>query len=208
MEKKEKLIAQISDKNEQIINFLFDYSYDDFSIFGLLGRNLTLINYGLKENNEIFIDKALHNIERMQPSLTAKLSNLSIYSDGLVSFGVLLDYIEKHQVADFDQTIFKITGFSAYQSGKYMLQKNNLDFIAGATGIGFYYSHRMDKCEYSHKYLTEWVSKTFELTKNGIKIYDVHLSSKSENIINLGLAHGLTSVLKLALKLNKITVVR
>ena len=44
------ILNKIIKKNDSIINFLMNYNENDLSIFGLLGINLTLINYGINNN--------------------------------------------------------------------------------------------------------------------------------------------------------------
>ena len=52
------ILNQITKKNDSIINFLMDYNENDLSIFGFLGINLTLINYGINKNDENHISES------------------------------------------------------------------------------------------------------------------------------------------------------
>jgi len=198
------ILNQIIKKNDCIIDFLMDYNKNDLSIFGILGINLTLINYGINKNDESYISKALQNIENIQSKLQNNIKTISVYGQGLISLGVFIDYIEKYQIADIDSNLLKVIIYSGFQNGTLLLKSNNLDFVAGATGIGFYFVNKIQKVNFAHNFLSEWVNKTYNLTKNKIIVYDKHLSNNNKKIINLGLAHGLTNILKLALKLNKI----
>lgn len=92
------------------------------------------------------------------------------------------------------------------QSSLVLLKNNNYDFLHGATGIFYYllYSRNEEIFQFFRRYfsLINQLIKEGD-TKRVLPLYDFKTGRLNEAQVNLGLAHGIASILKFAIQCYK-----
>ena len=178
---------------------------------GLMGGDFGKIMYlyecsriekDMEREADMMLDK-LFGTYRIRPYLTT-------YCNGLSGFGIGLQLLEKGgyiqgascQMSEFDSRL--------HYALRYYLVEGNIDFLHGATGLGFYF---IDRIGYSEEIAEEslrlYIDRLFEtaLEENSddgphtIKwIFDRHTAIKR---YNMSLSHGISSIAILLSKIVK-----
>lgn len=158
---------------------------------GECGKILFLFEYGkVFEKKEVF---ALINtkLEKIFNEVNSGNFDYS-YSEGLAGLGWLFNYLAKNDRNGFDFTD-SLELFDEILPN-IMLKKfkqNDFDFINGALGIANYLMLRLDS-----KQVTNALQKSIAILKNNKKGFASWISNEgSETVYNLGLAHGIPSIL-------------
>ncbi len=197
----QKLSLSVDKKTHEIADILLEFDYKNFNDIGLLGGLSGVIpflfEYGNFYNKTEFIELAesyIYNIiEKIQnPHIPIDLS----FSTGLSGFGYIIEdlteknYIERTEfLINYDEQF--CNAISSY------LKNNKWDALHGAIGISFYLFKRANSSKVVKKTLedlVDWLQDNCEKDKNGIKWF-TDLNPTSEKQYNLGLAHGMPSIL-------------
>jgi lantibiotic biosynthesis protein len=172
--------------------------YDESLVVGAAGENLFLLLYGflqdehqIEQNTSMFIDY----INRLQETEIKSTS----YLGGITGIAWFLNFLQQHDVLDdsidgfissMDEIIIKALVKN--------LEHNNHDFLTGSLGGLFYFIERDSaRINLLNNY-------SLQFTKSGIQnndqIYwlaDNSLLDEEGDRVNLGLAHGTASKIKL-----------
>lgn len=194
----------INKQSSEIQAILFSHHFQrNKSLFGgEIGQALYFSIMGNLLEKEQYIDKSIdlfsslleyyNNNNYNEP----KTNSFFTYCSGLSGLGVSLNYLVKKKYIDFEINDFNsnLQGI-LYEKAIYDLGKNNHDFLHGAIGIGLY----LLETDFQKKNVEEFVH-----TLNKIKISDdenkIHwreYNKYDENkyIVNLSLAHGISSII-------------
>lgn len=138
------------------------------------------------------------------------------YCTGIGGFGWAIQHLKTNGFIDFDCDDL-LSQFDDYLYNQMMIDfdHNNFDFLHGALGYAYYFLSRYINTENSYlqehyyEYLSKSVSSLEKLsipTKNGFRWDSVLERKKDKRGANLGLSHGIPSILIFLSKLNKIAV--
>lgn len=177
-------------------DFIKELPQNNISVFGGLSGTLFL-NSVLCLNNKtldrsVYIDK---NIQFIIDMLEKTVSVSSSFSNGLAGFGFCLDYIQKNKLSNFDLEDLLTEIDKTVEVGiKQCVERNNLDLLHGALGIGCYLISRKHN-EKIIDYLINVLEKKSIKKGNEIKWqrYDEYRSK--QYVYDFGLAHGNAGIL-------------
>jgi lantibiotic biosynthesis protein len=194
---------QIITKLREINNILADKQEQSNEDEGLLGGSagdfLFLLIYAFLcaedqiERNTTLFQKFL---ERLQNKVIAESS----YTSGLLGIGWFLDYLQKLEVLDDSiGNLLKDIDNIALKNLSKNLENNQTDFLYGAVGDLFYL---LERGLINEEILQEYIDNLVLLgVQNEESIFwidtDFVAIDKEEKTVNMGLAHGMPSKIKL-----------
>ncbi|WP_430908660.1 lanthionine synthetase C family protein [Maribacter sp. 2-571] len=166
---------------------------------GTLGEILFLFYYAEEfkdEETKNFADKLLDKVlEKIQ-----KQRGTYLYSDGLSGFGWLMIHLKEKKFIDIDiEYMFEDLDENFEKSVDYLIKNNDLDFLHGAIGIGFFYLKR-DNGLVRNRILKKIICS---INESAIIVgkhakwasYDYEKKEFDNTKVNMGLAHGVPSIL-------------
>jgi hypothetical protein len=191
IEKLEIILKKISRNIHTIIE-----TKDDLGVIsGSGGLALFEFYYSNLIKDEYHYDKAseilVNSINMINEGYT-----YDTFCNGLAGFGWLLDHLEQEKFIEIDNDNISYK-FDEYLYSKLTLctNKNNFDFLQGAIGHGFYFLKRYSNTK-SLILREKYKNYILEL----ISFLDKH-SIKKNIEIDLGLAHGLASIVNFSARL-------
>lgn len=171
------------------------------------GSCMFFFYYAKVFNDEIAYEKGYSLLERII-TLINYISDGSQFSfcNGLAGIGWMIDHLEKKDFIDFDESDV-LLDFDQKLS-KYIFKElnvGNYDFLHGAMGVVYYYIQRNNKA--NNKVLLEAIEILDRIkSTNKWGIFWVFFNglsySKEIDIANLGLSHGIPSIITLLAKFN------
>lgn len=196
-----ELSLLVEKKTHEIANTILEFDYKNYSSVGLLGGLSGVIpflfEYGNFYDKKEFIELAESYIydvvEKIQnPHIPVGLS----FSGGLSGFGyVLEDLVEKNHIEKNEILINYDEHFCNALLND--LKENKWDALHGAIGISFYLFKRVNSSATVKKTLedlVDWLQDNCDQDQDGIKWF-THLNPDGVKQYNLGLAHGIPSIL-------------
>jgi lantibiotic biosynthesis protein len=176
----------------------------------LISGDLSIILFHLQtfeftQNTQLF-DEAIEKLEEYLDKIVIENINPT-YCTGFAGLGFLVEYIEQKGWIEID-TNDLLGDIDEYLYDKMMslIKIGNYDFLHGAMGIGFYFIYRSRKTKIAHKYLEDLI---IELEKQAIvqadgsikwSFYDFVRNKIIKDEFNMGLSHGIPSILTFLLK--------
>jgi lantibiotic modifying enzyme len=199
-------------KLQEIAAFLKATPFDYNSIGllqGDLGRLMFFGHYGEATQQEEYISLAVENLERYLENIDVTTSAFT-YCSGLAGVGWVVEYMEQKGWLDADtnEILEPIDDF-LYEWMTRALEADNYDFLHGAVGTGMYFisrSHKSEKAAVLLRNFAQLLVKKAVVGKDGtLKWFftDLMTGEKRKDNFNIGLAHGIPSILAFFTKLNE-----
>jgi lantibiotic biosynthesis protein len=176
---------------------------------GLLGGNTGLMYYYYHAakvlNDNILLRKAEKLLEAIFEDLNNGGGQLQgpLFSNGAAGFAYTINYLQKNQFIEFSvEENFTDLDEYLFNQAIALFEKDNIDYLHGATGIFHYFLSRDQTptiSNYLNKLCPIFCNKAVE-TKSGSWFVNLGLQRLTNNTVDFGLAHGLTGFLLLLLK--------
>jgi lantibiotic biosynthesis protein len=111
-------------------------------------------------------------------------------------------YLYRQQMLDKDEWMYLTSDASNLEHAAItMLETGNYDFLHGAIGIGYQLLYKKNNCtQFYHQFLTLLKELHESSFAKGFPYFDFETEKLSNDKTNMGLAHGLPSVLKFCLE--------
>lgn len=191
--------VHIHHKLQQLVNHL-DTIPVDYRNIGLLsgetGRALFYAYYAKYAGNENYIEKANTILSGIVETINSQQNLNPLFSNGITGvFWTIRHLTENHFIdCDFKESFGALNNYLGQQMMR-MLDGGNYDFLHGSLGIANYL---IDNPE-NHTILKQHIQKLDAIGQrtNGFihwKSIIQNKSGKTESVINLGLSHGMASI--------------
>lgn len=189
-------------KIDEIFGFLLNEAMSKhYSILnGEMGKALFMVNYFHFKKDQRALNKFLDIIKTISSNLQSFVNPMiGSLSMGITGFGWLLAHVEKHGLADIKATkLLKQLDEVILSKSLEMLNEGNYDYLHGGLGGGMYFLNRGNNKK-NHlilsKILNDLETKAVEFGNNmAWKNCDL-ITKKLKNDYNLGLSHGIPSIL-------------
>ncbi|MFP4025540.1 MAG: lanthionine synthetase C family protein [Thiohalospira sp.] len=193
------ILSKIHKIKKQIKNFP-----SDISLFGgKTGSILFQIYYSNEFQDEKYYDETLSDIQFIFDKI-AFSNPVGSLSGGLAGIGLVIEHLKQNAYlkCNTNEIIGELDGF-LYKKMIEDLNKNNYDYLHGASGIALYFLNRKELPE-TKGYLAEYVDlleKTGE--KEGYKykwLSNIAIDGKKV-VYNLSLSHGISSLIIILAKI-------
>jgi len=178
---------------------------------GLYSSNCGAVLYLLSESiytnkdNSVYINEIIH---RIMDSINNG-HKIHSFSGGIAGFAWLLEYLVRIEYFDrIEIEVLDELDIFLYKKMIEEIKKDNLDFLHGAIGIGYYFLKRIDKPKIK-MYLNELIiGINHHAIKNNNEIKWQSILDFNDNSTgyNLGLAHGIPSYLVFLSKVYKLGI--
>lgn len=189
---KKRLFKIDKEINEYTYNDSSIYFGDDYNVPLLLEAILLEDNDALKINN--LVSTIFHNLEQSSKESIS-------FSQGLIGYSWLLIFLENERDYDFGiETELQAMDNHIFSWAKYQLEKGNYDFFEGGVGALLYYLERFRKNECEKSKIRVLANLLLE---SAIKKGDTHYWVDMDGSINLGMAHGMASILMILSMIHK-----
>lgn len=205
-------MTALENKYREINKFLENKVFQSDNI-GLIGGDIGTLLYFLHsfeyDRNNDCLERTVTQIE-VYLECTVIESRSPFYCSGIAGMGLFIEFIEQKGWVEIDtNSILNDIDDYLYAKMTNTIETGNYDFFHGAIGIGFYFIYRSRKTEKAKKYLEGLV---FQLEKMAVEETDGTLKWEffqfEKGILikdeyNLGLAHGIPSILSFLVKVNQ-----
>ena len=176
---------------------------------GKIGHALFFYYYYKYSRQEIYLEKCI-NIITEAINVIPNIKNMNgtfSFAGGLAGFGWLLDNFNRNGEIDFeDNDFFSELSAILFKEMKSLLDKNNFDFFYGAIGICWYFiktNHKNIHEEKIRYFLKCMQNKAIYVDDTCYWEYNKVEDEKLKEI-NLGLAHGIPSLIVILSEICKI----
>lgn len=207
------LINQILNKFNQKILYLENQNTNRGLLSGLTGELLFL--YQLSQYNSELVDETIFNkkLEFLQTNLSFSVGHPDL-SSGLSGQGWFLEYINQAQKAGYDPELCEEIDEILFNVLSIDNWNGEIEMVLGLSGIAMYAGRR--QLQYSSKSLFEKIIKHFEdsaiqISENTLSwsqprhsVYRFNKEEPEAVEYNLGLAHGVPSIIAAILPALKI----
>lgn len=191
-------VVSIKDKIEGIYHFLLNKS-ESLPGYGLLsgtaGEALFLFYYYRYSKNEDSFNKAIEILENAIEQASEN-SNYASFCNGLAGLGWLIEFLNKNNFIEVDSNEILMEADSKINVFfNNRLLENDYDFLHGGIGCALYF---LDRSPFNRAFCDEHVQKIHEISiEQNDTMYWIHRDSIDPRIVNnnLGLAHGIPSIL-------------
>ncbi|MEA5402901.1 lanthionine synthetase C family protein [Arcicella sp. DC2W] len=205
-------MKQLEKKLEDIVQ-IFKNKYTSVNQPNLIGGDLGIILFNLHlyeySHDNLLLDKAVGKIEQYLSQMIVEDYDPT-YCNGVAGFTFFLEYIEQKGWMEIDtnEILGEIDEYLYLQMMR-MIKAGNYDFLHGAIGIGYYFIYRSRKTKIARQYLEDFV---IELDNQAVinndlsmkwPFYDFTNNISQKDEFNMGLAHGIPSILSFLLKAYK-----
>jgi len=192
------IIDKLKEISEIIINF------NDYSKYGLLGGSLGEIlflyyYYKLTKNN-FFIRKANEKLEKTISEINNKDNLLFSFGKGLTGFLWMIFHLRKNNFIYFHEENFNSYDNILVDLMKNLILQGEYDYLHKALGICLLYISK-------NRYYSELFISVNNLNKTKLNCieqnkicWEYHLRSANKMVVNLGLSHGLASIITILSK--------
>lgn len=198
-------------KLDSIATFLSKYEMKS-NPFGLiggdLGRLLFFFYYAEHSNSQYLFDKAIQETEWCIENIgTAEHGHFS-FCNGLSGFGWFIEHIAKEGWIELDTNeILNDVDELLSSRLKLLIHEEDFDFLHGGVGIGLYYTTRVEKNTKVRKHLEELALGILRNIKSdSVSPFNYEVGKQKVKGYNLGLAHGIPSIISLLVKLYNIGI--
>ncbi len=189
---------------KNIIASISEDKKDFFLSGGTLGKSLFLYKYGEFKNNENLINLSIQEFEKsyMQIEEHATENGMEFIS-GYAGIGWVYQYFSRYDLINHDKDFFSLFDEILMEQCRKSAEVKNYDLFYGLIGYGNYFLQR-SKYKYGcvNSELNEIVGLLYGFsikTKDGIVWKDTFF--KEKDYINLGMAHGMASLISFLTKL-------
>lgn len=195
----------IQSLNNQIVPQLLNSNNNYLGLFtGDIGSAIFFFNMYKYFKNEDYLKYSVEIIENNINQINLSDKNYSL-SSGISGIGWALDYFYKKKFIYYkDKNLFKSINNYIFDEMNVFFEKKDYDFIHGALGIGFYLLTVKDlkiKKNTIESIISNLDSQKHVFDNEFIAWIDDSKSTNNELYYNLGLAHGIASIIAF---LNKI----
>ncbi|WP_044171709.1 lanthionine synthetase C family protein [Flectobacillus major] len=202
-------------KFKEIYDFL-NTNWNNSLEISLFSGDLSTILFNLHSfesfNEPVSIDSVINKLEY-------KLENIVIedveptYGTGIAGFGILIEYIEQKGWVEIDtnEVLGEIDEY-LYEKMMSNMKIGNYDFLHGAVGIGNYFLYRLKKKGNIKNYIESLIlALDFQADKKDKNFLKWNYFQNDSNVLhkkvfNLGLAHGIPSILVFLIKAHKANI--
>jgi srtC, putative len=190
---------------EEIKDFLIKYKdEDDLSIgTGLLSRSLFLYNYASFFEQEKVLDISLNSFKKVYNQLEKNLHNSSLVT-GCTGCVWLYLYLCKEGIFDMDDKFVEFFDWFYINGIKIEKKKENYDLFYGFLGYSCYFLMKESMNISSKDQLNFIVDVIEDISKKDTNGY-FWVDKYGGNYVNLGMAHGLPSIVSFLGKVYNIT---
>lgn len=189
----------------KVVNVLMEkHSFDRISLFnGWAGDTLLLYEIYMQTKDPMILDCCLKKVKTIEENIE-HCDSLD-FCDGLAGVLFMFAYLENKHVLEVDVGFYDDFDayFDTYLDDLY--RNNNYDLLYGIVGIGIYYLELIEKYPLKKNILDKILAYLLKLSigegKNKYWKYTLEKRSDLENVdvINLGMLHGMPSILILFL---------
>lgn len=208
------LATRLHKKLDEIAEFLLhndDSNLEVGVLSGISGNALFHFNYGDFTNNDDHINKGIEIITEVFDRIQ-KGYNHPTFCDGIAGACWTLELLKAEKKIELEEDIItEEVDIFLYNKMKEFIAKNDFDFLHGAIGIGFYFLKRYENYPQKKRYKKYLDFLLDELSNKSIEtkglIYWESTIISGEYIAqgcNLGLAHGIPSIINFLSRLSKI----
>jgi len=182
---------------DQIINGIEKEKIDTYSLYGgVTGSLLFKTFYNLHvENNKIDINTELELL--IDNSLENKIVSMS---NGKTGINWFFSYLKKNDLIDrYDHESICLDDPFLKEVSLTYFSKNNWDFLHGGLGIAYYALY--NTINFDNEYFNKVFNELFRISNLNTK-YQMFIDEQVDNEqrVNLGLAHGIPSILKFCIQ--------
>jgi lantibiotic biosynthesis protein len=157
------------------------------------------------QDSKLF-DRAVEKLEEYLDKIVIENINPT-YCTGFAGLGFLVEFIEQKDWIEIDTNdlLGEIDEY-IYDKMMTLINQGNYDFLHGAIGIGFYFIYRSRKNKHAKKYVEDLIlaleSQSIDDGNGGLKwnFFDFKRYTIIEGEYNMGLSHGIPSILSFLLK--------
>lgn len=177
-------------------------------ILGKAGVTLFLFYYAKYINNQKIHDFATELLESVLIDINDGFS-YHTHANGISGVGFVINLLTQEDFIEINtEEVLEIIDEYLYPLMIAELRNKNYDFLHGASGIALYYINRFPNIN-TKQYLTDFVNELDNIAqknKDGIRWISVINEETKAKGINLGLSHGLASIVVTLSKLYAIGI--
>lgn len=178
---------------------------------GFLGGSMGLVYYYYNAYNVLQTSELLQKAEDILAQVfedvneTGKGIMGASLCNGAAGLGYTVNYLQQHGFIEFDiDSDFAELDLYLFSAAAELIKRDEIDYLHGALGVLLYFTERKNAPAQIKKYiadLTEAICAKAVYTNNGIwfKNYSIE-RLKSEEVADLGLAHGMCGMLMILMK--------
>lgn len=175
-----------------------------------LGVVLFNLNYALINNDDVLKDDCLDAFEKIYSDSLSNIHQMPLsFLDGFC--GIMWTYLNLIKLGIYDSKSedFSITDQLFIDKIKDAKEQGNYDLFYGFLGYGLYFIERSSIDSECNKYLNQIVDLLEEIAIEDDKgVYWMDSFHKDKGIINMGMAHGIPSIISFLCKVYKSTQYR
>ena len=195
MDEKDKLTNIIKEKISEIIEF-YNSDHKEIQSIGLhegtSGILLLKYMHYLKHKTTTTKDQIIKHIDRIYYSLEHLEEITPELSTGLAGLGLILSLINKEDDFDFNTLLLEIKDVLKTVLDKYLQEKNH-DILHGSLGLGLFFIDAEEYLEVE-KIILQLEKLSLKDSNNSLK-WSRFDESINEEIIDYGLAHGISGII-------------
>ncbi|SNR14472.1 lanthionine synthetase C family protein [Tenacibaculum jejuense] len=179
---------------------LFSDKIDYFLSGGFLGKSIFLYEYGRYLDDDDIIELADDSFEKAYLILEDKKYEAGMeFISGYAGIAWCFQYLVNRDFLEYDDDFFNLFDQILIEQSRKAKEEKNHDLFYGLLGYGNYFIQRAHfNKDYVNEQLNEVVDIILQMSveeAGGLKWLD-HTSSSTENeVVNLGMAHGVASII-------------
>jgi lantibiotic modifying enzyme len=181
---------------------------------GGLGHQLFWLHYAEATQSRAVFHNAVDEVEKSleEADLTSRKFT---FCDGIAGLCWMVEYlVARGWLADDAVDVLEPVDDHLYHAMMRYVENDNYDFLHGAGGIGFYFANRSSQSERINGYMQDLVrglkEKACDDGSGDLKWFHLNLvtGEKNKDEFNLGLAHGIPSILILLIRIYEAGVMK
>ena len=197
------LAARFEQKAFEIADVLLESKYQSFSLFsGQTGEALFLMNLYRFSGVEKYFDRSFEMLDGLMDHVLSQ-GGYYTYCNGIAGFGWFLSHIREHDYVEIDGLEDILVGFDGYLMDfmEKDFKRSNLDFLHGASGLGWYYLKRKHAAGVDN--FLQQLERLAETEADGSIKWPFFISELEPDHYNFGLAHGIPAQVNLLARIIK-----
>jgi len=180
--------------------------YPNSLMVGMPGKIIFLAYYSRLTGNEAFLDVSISNLESLFDNTTIDNTDATSFGLGLAGLAWTLNLFIKERFVEVEGDPLEVYDELFFELAVNELSKGIYDYMHGGMGYGLIFIERVRSVEALQNKLKVLVSILEETAIRDKGIYWRDPSIKDKVSINLGLAHGIPSLLILLGRLYNIGI--
>lgn len=206
--KAQDLLHQIFNTNSSIS----PHGDSCFGELGLLIFSSVYNHYYYSKESSAILDAQISVFEEIIDKYSVENPTKQTLATGFLSFGIVYHFLRKYSKIEQSESFENNIDDIAFSALKFQISMGNLDYLYGATGVLHYilkHSKNPQLVECSAQMFINFLKKSKITNSEGIMWEDFYFRQREQRAgINLGLAHGMTGIIKVLLLLQKKSTIK